>query len=188
MPAHSHATIYPFRSPLPQLHNWLRPSTISQWWCTSARLGVQSRTHRAPNLLFILNSLHIFAHSQAQNNITLFRSTETESCVKLDDQLSCARKGLTRACSESQLLNFWAKMISLKQNHTHKNWAAFYTVARNFYLPVNNFPTSHSRIGAFDFTFMGACFSNVTQAKRNCKERGEKKLLSVLMNLEMAQI
>lgn len=62
-------------------------------------------------------------------------------------------------------------MISLKQNHTHKNWEAFYTVARNFYLPVNNFPTSHSRIGVFDFTFMGACFSNVTQAKRNCKER-----------------
>lgn len=102
----------------PQLHNWLsfyqpRSPTINQWWCTSVCAVRIVSTTRTFFFFF-------FIQEQAALISVLFPSTESESCVKLDDQLSSVCKGLTRVCSKSQFQNFGVKMISAKQNHAPK--------------------------------------------------------------------
>ena len=92
-----------------------------------------------------------------------------KAVLDLDDQLWSLSKELPQVCSKSQstLANFRGRMISAKQKHASKLGGVLHGRTQ-LYLPVNNFPTSHSRTGAFDFSFMRVCFTNAMQAKRNC--------------------
>lgn len=112
---------------------------------------VSSTTHTVLHMI-----KQLYAHSNTQKSCCchLWRAV-----LNLDDQLSSVCKGLTRVCSKSQatLPNFRVKMISAKQNHTPK-LGGFLRGRTQLYLPVNNFPTSHSRIGAFDFRFYECMF------------------------------
>lgn len=95
-------------------------------------------------------------YTNCTKKIMLLASAESN----LDDELSSVCKRLTRVCSKSRgdASKCLSKMISAKQNHTRKTGRLSNMVARNFYLPVNNFPTSHSRTGAFDFCFYESMF------------------------------
>lgn len=169
-PAAQLAALYQFNQP--------RSPTINQWWCTSVCVG-RKVCSKAP-----LNS-PTSTHTRMRNCTTHCTHTHTHQqaeCRKQkpaenpDDSLSRLCKGLTRVCSKSQSTrpNFAAKMICAKQNHTTE-LGGILRGRTQLYLPVNNFPTSRSRTGAFDFGFMRACFTNPAQAKRNCTWQSQRK-------------
>lgn len=191
--AHSHATTaYPLPphypglpDTRPQLHNWLPfTSSISQGHqqstsddahlCVCGQEGMQrgssefchQHTHTNEKLY---HALHTHTHQQAE-------CRKQKPAENPDDSLSRLCKGLTRVCSKSQSTcpNFAAKMICAKQNHTTE-LGGILRGRTQLYLPVNNFPTSRSRTGAFDFGFMRACFTNPAQAKRNCTWQSQRK-------------
>lgn len=117
----------------------------------------------------LYHALHTHTHQQAE-------CRKQKPAENPDDSLSRLCKGLTRVCSKSQSTcpNFAAKMICAKQNHTTE-LGGILRGRTQLYLPVNNFPTSRSRTGAFDFGFMRACFTNPAQAKRNCTWQSQRK-------------
>lgn len=191
--AHSHATMaYPLPphypglpDTRPQLHNWLPfTSSISQGHQQStsddAHLCVWAGRYAA-RLLWIIPP----AHTHEWETVPRTARTHTHQQAEYrkqkpaenpDDSLLRLCKGLTRVCSKSQLTrpNFAAKMICAKQNHTTELGGILHGRTQ-LYLPVNNFPTSRSRTGAFDFGFMRACFTNAAQAKRNCTWQSQRK-------------
>lgn len=111
--------------------------------CVSVCRGRRVLSRSLPLSSLNKTAMHVPLHTQVYEHASNCMHTKKTCCcslqkaravLNLDDQLSSVCKGLTRVCSKSQstLPNFGVKMISAKQNHTHKNWAACYMVARNF--------------------------------------------------------